>query len=70
MTLVYFYLNLWLAHLVSRFACVTSVIVDASSNPPVPNVKSLLQKPSINSSSKQTYITSSINHSNGNSVRW
>ena len=31
----------WLAHLVSRFACNTRVIVDASSNPPVSNVKSL-----------------------------
>ena len=29
------------AHLVSRFACNTRVIVDASSNPPVSNVKSL-----------------------------
>ena len=32
---------MWLAHLVSRFACNTRVIVDASSNPPVSNVKSL-----------------------------
>ena len=32
---------LTLAHLVSRFACNTRVIVDASSNPPVSNVKSL-----------------------------
>ena len=30
-----------LAHLVSRFACNTRVIVDASSNSPVSNVKSL-----------------------------
>ena len=31
----------WLAHLVSRLACNTRVIDDASSNPPVSNVKSL-----------------------------
>ena len=31
----------WLAHLVSRFAFNTKVIVDVSSNPPVSNVKSL-----------------------------
>ena len=30
-----------LAHLISRFACNTRVIVDASSNPPVSHVKSL-----------------------------
>ena len=60
----------WLAHLVSRFAYNTGVIVDASSNPPVSNVKSLKQKPSINSLSKETNIASSINQSNGNSIRW
>ena len=58
------------AHLVRRFACNTRVIVDASSNPPVSHVKSLQQKPRINSSSKQTNIASSINQSNGNSIRW
>ena len=31
----------WLAHLVSRFACNTRVIVDASSNPPVSCLKLL-----------------------------
>ena len=31
----------WLAHLVSRFACNTRVIVDASSNPPVSHLKLL-----------------------------
>ena len=31
----------WLAHLVSRFACNTRVIVDASSNPPVSRLKLL-----------------------------
>ena len=31
----------WLAHLVSRFACNTRVIVDASSNTPVSDVKPL-----------------------------
>ena len=35
------YLHTWLAHLVSRFACNTRVIDDASSNPPVSNDKSL-----------------------------
>ena len=60
----------WLAHLVSRFACNTRVIVDVSSNPPNSNVKSLQQKLNINSSSKQTNIASTINHSNGNSIRW
>ena len=34
-------LHIGIAHLVSRFACNTRVIVDASSNPPVSNVKSL-----------------------------
>ena len=34
----------WLAHLVSRFACDTRVIVDASSNPPVSRLKLLQQK--------------------------
>ena len=29
----------WLAHLVSRFACNTKVIVDASSSPPVSRIK-------------------------------
>ena len=55
---------------IHRLACNTRVIVDAISNPPVFNVKLLQQKPSINSSSKQTNIASSINHSNGNSIRW
>ena len=54
---------------ISRFTCNTRVIVDASSNPPVSNVKSLYQKPNINSSSKQTNIASSINYSNGDSIR-
>ena len=31
----------WLAHLVSQFACNKMVIVDASSNPPVSNIKLL-----------------------------
>ena len=31
----------WLAHLVSRFTCNARVLVDASSNPPFSNVKSL-----------------------------
>ena len=35
------YYSVWLAHLVSLFACNTRVIVDASSNPLVSNVKSL-----------------------------
>ena len=55
---------------ISRFACNTRVIVDASSKPPVSNVKSLYQKPNINSSSKQTKIASSINYSNDSSIRW
>ena len=58
------------SELVSRFACNTRVIVDASLNPPVFHGKSLLQKPRIPSSRKQTNIASSINHSNGNSIRW
>ena len=37
----------WLALLIGRFACNTRVIVDASSNLPVSNVKSLKQEPSI-----------------------
>ena len=36
-----FWVESLLAHLVSRFACNTTVIVDTSSNPPVSNVKSL-----------------------------
>ena len=35
------FFGVWLAHLVSRFACNTRVIVDVSLNPPVSNVKSL-----------------------------
>ena len=35
------YLKKNISHLVSRFACNTRVIIDASSNPPVSNVKSL-----------------------------
>ena len=45
----------WLADLVSRFACNTRVIVDASSNPPVSRLKLLQQrKARIKSSRKQT----------------
>ena len=55
---------------ISRFACNTRVIVDANSNPLVSNVKLLYQKSNINSASKQTNIASSINYSNGNSIRW
>ena len=60
----------WLAHLVSQFTCSTRVIVGASSNSLVSNVKLLQQKPSINSSSEKIKFASSINHSNGNSIRW
>ena len=35
------FFGVWIAHLVSRFACNTRVIVDVSLNPPVSNVKSL-----------------------------
>ena len=53
----------WLAHLVSRFACNTRVIVNASSSSLDSCLKLLSQKPRIKSSTKQTKIniTSSIN---------
>ena len=52
-----------LAHLVSRFACNTMMIVDASSSPPVSHVKKLQQNlKSIQQASKQKInITSLIN---------
>ena len=62
----------WLTHLVSRFAYITRVIVDGTSNPLVSHVKLLQQKWRIISSNKQTEIkiASSINQSSGNSIAW
>ena len=51
----------WLAHLVSWFACNTKVLVDASSNPPLSNVKSLWQNlVSIHQVNKKTLHHQSI----------
>ena len=54
---------MWLAYLVSRFACNTRIIVDASSSPLVSHVEIAVTKPKIKSTSKQAKIniTSSIN---------
>ena len=53
-----------LAHLVSRFACNTRVILDASLNPPVSRLK-LLQQKKLESShhvnKQELNVTSSIN---------
>ena len=55
----------WLAYLVIRFACNARMIVDASSNPPVSNVKRCNKNlGSIDQVNKHW------NHLNGNLIRW
>ena len=58
-------------HQISRFACNTRMIADASSNPPFSRVK--LFKESLQSNhqiNKQTLCHQSISQSNGNSISW
>ena len=64
-------INVWLAHLVSRFACNTRVVVDASSCPPV-FLMSNSSNNTLNQINKQTNLNQYhiINQSNSNSIRW
>ena len=61
----------WLAHLVSRFACNTRLIVDASSSPPVSLMSNSCNK-TLNQINKQINLNQYhiINQSKSNSTKW
>ena len=57
-------------NLVSRFASNKKMAVEIQFKSTGFQCPIAVTKPTINSASKQTNIASSINHSNGNSIRW